>query len=343
MVLERFVVRAGGAEVSALGEISDLGGASQARLEGTIGAMTVGLFKTLWPSWVAPQTRAWVGKRLAGGNVHGGTFKIVRGGSRPSSGWAPVADEDRLSFALEGSNLEFAVLDGWPALQAPRALLRIEGTDVELSVPEATLASADGRKLSLKGTFSVDLSQPLPRQGRLALRGQGPLSLAIDMVQREAPHLLQNAGVALAGSDGMVDGNVTIAVPLVPEVQLRDVAVEGRVRISDAKVPQAIGKHDVQGINLGVEVSPSAFEAKGKFLAGNVPARLSWQHVYGAPPEKQPPLRIAATLYEAERAELGLDLNDLVRGEVGSRGERGAGRQGRAPMSTCAPIWRTRS
>ncbi len=317
VVLERFVIRAGDAEVSALGEIADIGGASQARIEGKIGAMTVGLFKTLWPSWVAPQTRAWVGKRLVGGTVHGGTFKIVRGGSRPSSGWAPVADEDRLSFVLEGSNLAFAVLDGWPALQAPRALLRIEGTDVELSVPEATLASADGRKLSLKGTFAVDLGQPLPRQGRLALKGQGPLSLAIDMVQREAPHLLQNAGVALPGSDGIVDGNVTITVPLVPEVQLRDVAVEGRVRISDAKVPQAIGKHDIQGINLGVEVSPSAFEAKGKFLAGNVPATLSWQHVYGASPEKQPPLRIAAVLYEAERAELGLDLNELVRGEVG--------------------------
>jgi hypothetical protein len=317
VVLERFVVRSGGAEVSALGEISDVGGASHARIEGKIGAMPVGLFKTLWPSWVAPQTRAWVGKRLVGGKVHGGTFKIVRGAGGPGSGPAPAADQDRLSLTLEGSNLEFAAFNRWPALQAPRALLRIEGTNVELSVPDATLASADGRKLSLKGTFSVDLSQPLPRRGQLALRAHGPLALAIDMVQREAPHILENAGVALPGSDGIIDGNVTIAVPLIPEVQLRDVVVDGKVRISDAKVPQAVGKHDIQGINLGVEISPSAFEAKGKFLVGNVPATLSWQHVYGAPPERQPPLRIAATLYEAERAELGLDINDLVRGEMG--------------------------
>ncbi len=317
IVVERFVVRAGGAEVTALGEISDIGGVSRARIEGKIGAMTVGHFKALWPSWVAPHTRTWVGKRLVGGNVDGGTFKIVRGGHRPSNGWTPVTDEDRLSFALEGSSLEFAVLDGWPALQAPRALLRVEGTDVELSVPEATLASADGRKLALKGTFSVDLSQPLPRQGRLALRGQGPLSLAIDMLQREAPHVLQNAGVSLPGSDGIIDGSVTVAVPLVPDVQPRDVAVDGRVRISDARVPQAIGKHDVQGINLGVELSPGAFEAKGKFMVGNVPATLNWQHVFGASPEKQPPLRIAAVLYEAERNELGLDIDELVRGEVG--------------------------
>jgi len=61
IVVEQFVVRAGGAEMSALAEISDIGGASQARVEGKIGPMTVGLFKTLWPGWVAPQTRAWVG------------------------------------------------------------------------------------------------------------------------------------------------------------------------------------------------------------------------------------------------------------------------------------------
>lgn len=317
VVVEQLKVRVAGAELSAAAELADIGGASQARIEGKIGAMTVGLFKALWPGWLVPQTRAWIRKRLAGGNVHGGTFKIVRGGSRPSSGWALVTEEDRLSLTLEGSNLEFAMLDGWPALQAPRALLRMEGADVEFSVPEATLAAADGRKLSLKGTFSVDLSQPVPRQGRLALKGQGPLSLAIDTIQREAPHVLQNAGVALPGSEGIVDGNVTISIPLVPNVQLRDVAVEGRVRISDARVPQAVGKHDVQGINLGVEISPGAFEAKGKFLVGNVPATLSWQHVYGAPPEKQPPLRIAAVLYDSERTELGLNINELVRGEVG--------------------------
>ena len=317
VVVEQFLVRAGGAEMSALAEISDIGGASQARIEGKFGAMPVGLFKTLWPGWVAPQTRAWVAKRLVGGNVHGGGFKITRGGSRPSSGWTPVAHEDRLSFTLEGSNLELAVLEAWPALQAPRALLRIEGTEVELSVPDATLAMADGRKFSLKGTFSVDLGQPLPRKGQLAVKGQGPLSLALDILQREAPRVLENAGVTLVGSEGLIDGNVTIAVPLVPDVELRDVAVDGRVRISDAKVPQAVGKHDVQGINLGIELAPGAFEAKGKFLVGNVPATLSWQHVYGAPPEKQPPLRIAAMVYEAERAELGLDINDLVRGDVG--------------------------
>jgi hypothetical protein len=319
VVLERFAMRAGGAEVTAQGEISNIGGAPQARFEGRIGAMTADLFKTLWPSWLAPQTRTWAAQRLAGGEVLGGTFKIARGAALSRGDWAPVTgNEDRFTLALEGANLSFAMIEGWPLLTVPRALLRVEGTQVEVTVPEAAQTAPDGRKLSLKGNFSVDLGQPQPHTGELALRGQGPLSMAIDILEREAPAVLRDSGISLAGSEGTLDGNVTIRLPLGPQPQIGAATVEGRLRISDAKIPKALGgAHDFQGINVSVDLSPSAVEAKGKFLLGNVPAKLAWQHVFGAPPEKQPPLRISSILFEAERNELGLDIDDLVHGEAG--------------------------
>jgi hypothetical protein len=316
IVLDRFVIRAGGAEASAHGEISDIGGSVQARLDGKISAMPVSLFKTLWPSWLAPQSRVWAAQRLTHGDVDGGTFKIVRVGTKAQGGWTPVGDGDRFTLALEGSNLRLAMLDGWPAMEVPRALLRVEGASLEIAVPEAVQPAADGRKLTLKGTFSADIGDTLSRQGRLAVKAQGPLSLALDIVQHEAPDVLKNAGVSLAGSDGMVEGNLTIDVPLAPQPQLHKASAEGRLRIADGKIPRVLGGRDIEGINVEVDISPSAFEAKGKFLIGNVPATLTWQHVYGAPAEKQPPLRIAAVLYETERTELGLDVNDLVRGET---------------------------
>jgi len=318
IVLHQFVVRAGGTEVSAGGEMSAIGAGMQARLEGKIGAMPVGLFKTLWPGWLAPATRSWVAQRLTRGNVQGGTFKIVRNTGSANGEWTPVADGDRIALTLEGSQLEFALVDGWPALDVPRGLLRLDGPTVEFSAPEAIMAAADGRKFLLKGTFTVDLSQPSPRRGNLALKGQGPLSLAIEILEREAPRLLHNTDLALTGSDGKIDGSLNISLPLAPQLQLQDAIVEGRLRVSDAKVRQAFGALDMQGVNVTVDISASAVEAKGKFLAGNVPATVGWQYVYGAPADKQPPLRIAATLYDSERAELGLDLDDIVRGEVGA-------------------------
>jgi AsmA-like C-terminal region/Protein of unknown function len=318
IVLSRLLVRAGGTEASAEGSVADLGGTVEARFEAKIGAMPVDLLKTLWPARLAPATRAWISQRLTRGKVEGGTFTMARGRGTPKSNGSPAADGDRMTLTLEGTNLEFALLDGWPALAVSRGLLRFDDSTIEFSAPDASIASADGRKFSLKGAFAVDMSRPMPRRGTLTLKGQGPLSLAIEMLERGAPSLLQDTGLALAGADGKVDANISISLPLVAEPQLSDVAVEGRLRVSDAKLGRAFGSLDVHGVNVTVDVSAAALEAKGKFLAGNVPATVSWQYVFGAPPDKQPPLRIAATLYENERAALGLDLNDIVQGEVGA-------------------------
>jgi hypothetical protein len=317
IVLDRLLVQAGGTDLVAQGEMADVSGVMKTRLEGRIGAMPVSMLTTLWPAWLAPETRVWVSSRLKGGTVQGGTFKVLRGIEQPNRGWAPVSDDDRMAFTLEGADLELALDERLPPLEVVRALLRIEGPTVELSAPEAAIALADGRKLALKAGFSVDLSQPVQRRkGVLTLKGQAPLSLAIELLDRAAPHVLKDGGLPLAGSEGKIDGSFVIDLPLAPQMQLQDAKIEGKLRVSDARIRKGFGAHDIQGINVDVDVSSSAIDAKGKFLIRNVPATVSGQHVFGAPPDKQPPLRIAATLYDNERTELGLDINELVQGEV---------------------------
>ena len=65
------------------------------------------------------------------------------------------------------------------------------------------------------------------------------------------------------------------------------------------------------------------FTVDGVFQAPLVPAgqafprKASWQHVFAAPADKQPPLRISAILDNSYRNQLGLDINDMVQGDVG--------------------------
>jgi AsmA-like C-terminal region/Protein of unknown function len=316
IALSQFLLKAGGAEVSAQGDVSDVAGALKGQLDAKIGPMSAATFKTLWPSWVAPATRGWVSRRLVRGNLLAGHFKVVHG-SGPNADWAPVGSGDRVSLALEGANLELALVEGWPALEIPRGLLRLEGRAVEFTVPEASMAAADGRKLSLKGTFAVDLDEPLPRTGHLALRGQGPLAVALEMLDQSTLGSLQSAGLTLAGIDGKLDANVNAKMHLTPQMQPRDAVVEGKVRVSDGKMRNVLGSLDAQGVNLVVDVSATAAEGKAEFLLKGVPAKLSWQRVFGAPADKQPPLRITTSLDNNERTQLGLDLNDIVQGEVG--------------------------
>jgi hypothetical protein len=199
-----------------------------------------------------------------------------------------------------------------------------------MRVPDAAFAVADGRRLGLKGTFTVDMKEPLPRTGRIAFRGQGPLSLALEMLDSEPFLLLQRGGLTTAGVDGKVDAQLTVAMPLGQPLEPRDVQVEGKTRVSEARLGQVFGPYEVHGANIAIDMTPTAAEAKGEMLINGVVAKASWQHVFAAPADKQPPLRIAATLDNSYRTQLGLDINDLVQGDVGvevtvardGRGER---------------------
>ena len=54
VALSQFLLRAGGAEISAQGGVSNAGGSAKGQLDAKIGPMTAAVFKTLWPRWVAP-------------------------------------------------------------------------------------------------------------------------------------------------------------------------------------------------------------------------------------------------------------------------------------------------
>lgn len=316
IVLDQFLLKAGGAEITAQGDVSDVGGTIKGQLDAKTGPMSIATFKTLWPTWAAPNTRAWMVRRLVRGNLLAGHFRVVHGLEASSPSWAPTGAGDRVSLALEGSDLALVAADGWPAIEMPRGLLRVEDRAVEFTMPDASMVMPDGRKLALKGNFTVDLDQPMPRVGHLALKGGGPLSAALDLLDKDTRQSLQKAGVVLAGIDGKLDANVNVKLALTPQMQPRDAAVEGKVRISDGKVRNVLGSLDAQGVNLLVDLSPTAAEAKAEFLLKGAPARATWQRVFGAPPDKQPPLRLTATLDNNERTQLGLDLNDIVQGEV---------------------------
>jgi hypothetical protein len=317
VALNQFVLRAGGGEVSAQGDIADMTGAMQARLDGKISPMSADTFKALWPSILAPKSREWVGRHLLRGNLQGGTFRVASGGSVSGTDWTPGAPQ-RVSLAIEGSDLAVSVLDGWPTLEVPRGLLRQEGNTLEITAPDAAMTAADGRRIALKGgSLNIDISQPLPRTGHFAFKAQGPLSLALEMVDQDPINALQGSSASLAGIDGKVDAQLTLSMPLGEVPKAGEVKVEGKARITEGRLKQAVGPHDVTGANVAVDLTGTAIEAKGEMLINGVLAKANWQHVFGATPDKQPPLRILASLDNSDRTQLGFELNELVQGEVG--------------------------
>ena len=318
VALGQFNLRVGGAEIVAQGEVTDMAGAMKASLDGKIGAMPASVFKTLWPSALAPRTRDWVVAHLARGWLQGGSFRLASG-SETSGVWTATTSADRGSLTLEGANLAFALVEGWPALEAPRALIRLDAQTLELLAPDASFALADGRRLAMKGSFSVDMTKPPDaRTGRINVKMQGPVAVPLEMIGREPFNALQGTGVALAGIDGKLDGQLVVTIPLGDRpLTPADVKVEGKVRVSEGRLKHAFGPYDVTGASIAIEVTDAAVEASGEMLINGVLAKGSLQQVFGAAPDKQPPMNLTMRLDGSDRTQLGLDINDLVQGEVG--------------------------
>lgn len=314
--LDEFQLDAGGAQVAMTGNIANVAGRIDAVLEGRIGAMPVASMKALWPSAIAPRSRQWVGRNLLAGSLKGGTFRIAtqREAGTLQSG---SPDERRMSLALEGADLEFATKQGLPNIEAPRALLRVEGADAELTIPDASLATSQGRRIAIKSgrlfVTAIDSERPV---AEISARAQAPLGAVLDVLDREPYALIRDSGLSLAGLDGKVEGQMRVSLPLGDTISTAEMKVEGKARLTDGRAKAVLGPHDINGATVTFDVTENAMDVRGDMLLGGVSVKLGWQMLAGVPATQQPPIKISATLDNSDRAQLKLDLNHMVQGEV---------------------------
>jgi hypothetical protein len=313
--LEEFQLHAGGAQIAMTGNITTAAGRIDALLEGRIGAMPVASMKAIWPSAIAPRSREWVGRNLLAGSLKGGTFRVATQRDASAS-QLRSPDERRMSLTLEGADLEFVTKEGLPHIEAPRALLRVDGNDAELTIPDASLAAGQGRIALKSGRLfvsAIDSERPL---AEITARAQAPLGAVLDLLDREPHALVRASGFALGGLDGKVEGQMRLSMPLGDTISTADMKVEGKARLTDGRAKAVFGPHDINGATITFDVTENAMDVRGDMLLGGVSVKLGWQVLTGVPAAQQPPLKISATLDNSDRAQLKLDLNHMVHGEV---------------------------
>lgn len=308
------IVRAGGVQVDAAGELGTTADQRAVRFDGRIGPMPITVAKAIWPRLIGPGARRWVGRQVTKARILGGTFKVA---IAPRAGEPFSAkNAERISLSLEAADVSFVPAKTLAPIEVPRALVRIEGEGLEISVPDATSQVVSGRRIAYKTgrLTAVDIYDERT-QGEIAFRAQGPLAAVIDHLEQESLGI-GSLGLSSDGLDGKADGQFKINLPLVTGVEMSDLKIEGKARVSDGRAKQAIGTHDVQGATIAIDVGDGAVNATGQMLVGGVITKLGFQRIFGATEDKQPPLRLTATLDASDRAQLGLDFNNVVQGEV---------------------------
>jgi hypothetical protein len=315
--LTEFSLKAGDAEVGIAGNVRGAGSTPSISLQGHMGPMSIATAKTIWPAAVAPAARRWVGTEVLKGQVVSGNFTLEQGEASTDRIYRPETGKARLAVTIEASDVAFVPYPGLVPVAAPRALVRMDGTNLEVSVPEASVSLGSGGRLSIRGGRLASSDAMVPQAlGELTFRASATAGAALEFLDQEALRADRPFGLNSGAVEGKAEAQFKMTVPLGEALGLGDFRVEGKGRVTEGRARNVLGSYDVQGATIGFEVTEQAVDVTGDMLIGGVPAKLSWQRISNAEENAQPPLRIRATLDANDRSQLGLDVDGLVQGDL---------------------------
>jgi len=314
-------LKLGDGEVTANGEVISGGGSPSTRIEASLSSMPLATLKALWPRAAAAAARAWVGTQVDAAHIQAASFKLLSGRFVETDDPAGTVDpaaasgRQRLSAMMEVTGLRMQPLPKSLPIEASQAILRLENSTLEVTVPQAEIIVSETGRLPLSGgRFTVvDVTHDVP-VAELALKSETSLATLIDTLNHSQLNLAGQGPLPIEGVDGRVEGEIAISMPLVSGASV--VKIEGKARIRDIKGKSKLAGLDLQGGTIDIEASDAGVVAKGDLMLNGVLAKLQMQRILDAPPEMQPPIRISATLDNTDRTQLGLDVNHLVQGNV---------------------------
>jgi hypothetical protein len=312
IALSEFVLRAGGGEIAMRGDLVAGEEPARTRLEGRISPMPLTTLKALWPKAIAPGARDWVGERVQQADVRGGSFQF-ESGANESGG----AGDHALSFQLEADNVRMLVIDKMPLVAASTVQMQVTGDKLEIGIPEAQILLTPERTVPLKeGKFTANDIFAETTVGEIAFGAQTSLRDVLDVLERSPLTVMDEIGVPRDGIEGKFEGQFKVTLPLLADLPMSSIRLDGKAKIADGRAKGLFGPYNVQGAAIDLDITEKAVDSSGEMLINGVLAKVSWQRIFDAPADKQPPLRITANLDASDRNQLGLDVNHIVQGDV---------------------------
>ena len=174
-----------------------------------------------------------------------------------------------------------------------------------------------GRVVDLsEGQFIIGDLRPRLPSAEIHFKSVSPAPTVMDLLDQPALGYVSALDMKVPEVNGTVTSTFSIGLPLVADLKFKDMKLSGRSTLSDMKATDLPGGVAVKGGSLDFDVSEKALEARGEVIINGMPVLVAWQRIFDAAPDKQPPLRLRSILTDAGRAEMGLDVNHILRGGV---------------------------
>ena len=318
MTLSRLVIRSGNASIDLAGSVADAPGSPEVHLTGTVSAMPLDVLKQFWPKFLAGDARKWVGESVRGGQVLGGKVDIsLRPGELAQAQSGVELATEAVNVELDVADISITYVPKMPPMVTPSATLKISGTTMSVGIPEGNIALPSGQSIALHdGRYFIPDLRSKPQQAEITFKGNAASAAALELLDHEPFGFIRAMGHRPDDFGGSAEGSFAFTIPMHDGVEFKEMKLRGMARIDQAVASNVIGKMGIEGGSLEMNVTEQGAEAKGDILIKGVPAQLAWQRIFDVPDDRQPPIRVTATLDEDAREKLGLKVSHLVQGPL---------------------------
>jgi hypothetical protein len=274
--------------------------------------MTALALKRIWPALLVPEVREWVVERIERGSLQRieiGINTAVK--NLPRKG--PPIPDDGLAVNIMASGVTVRPVDGLPPVHDADLRAHVTGRTATVTIGQAVADTPAGRKLNFSDfVFEVPDTHAKPAPSRVKMKVDGPVPAAAEILTSDRLSDLSGALVDPNASKGTFSAIVNLGMPVKGELTKADTTYAATVDINGFAADKLVMNQKLEANNLKVVANNQGYQVKGDVKINGQPCTLDYRKAA----EGDADVKLQATLDDASRARLGLDLGPAVSGAI---------------------------
>jgi hypothetical protein len=275
--------------------------------------MSASALKRMWPTLIVPEVREWVIERIERGTlqrIEVGVNSPVRNLSRKG----PPIPDDGLAVNIVASGVAVRPVDEMPVVHDADLKARVTGRTATVNIAQGIADTAGGRKINISDfTFEVPDMAPKPSPAKVKFRVDCSVPAAAEILASD--RLSDVSGTTFVdpnASKGTVTATINLGLPVKGVLTKADTTYAVTADLGGVAIDKLVMSQKLEANALKVVANNQGYQVKGDVKINGQPATLD----YRKPAEGDADIKLQATLDDAGRSRLGLDLGPAVSGAI---------------------------
>jgi hypothetical protein len=274
--------------------------------------MSASNLKRIWPTIVVPEVREWVIERIERGTVQRievGVNTLVK--NLPRKG--PPIPDDGLAVNIVASGVAVRPVDGLPSVHDADLKAHVTGKSAVVTIGQGLADTPSGRKLNISDfSFEVPDMHTKPPPSRVKLKIDGPVPAAAEILSSSRLSDVSATPIDPNTSKGTFSAVFNMGMPVVGELTKENTTYSVTADLNGFSADKLVMSQKLEANTLKVVANNQGYQVKGDVKISGQSASLD----YRKPAEGDADVKLQATLDDAGRARLGLDLGPAVSGAI---------------------------